>query len=143
MLSIKCAESVTTSPKTACGAGPNITKGTLLGLVAMCLMVAAGVFVGTPAAFAGAYKTTICHVPPGNPENAHTITISDNALVHHLGDDTVVPHGGVADSLGECGSVGNDCDNKDPGDFCNNDTGVCLLNTLNIYKHVRKPPNRA
>ena len=38
-------------------------------------------------------KVTICHVPPGNPENAHTITISLRALEHHLA------HG---DSVGEC-----------------------------------------
>ena len=29
-------------------------------------------------------KVTICHVPPGNPDNAHTITVSRNALDAHL-----------------------------------------------------------
>jgi len=29
-------------------------------------------------------KVTICHIPPGNPENAHPITISVNALQAHL-----------------------------------------------------------
>lgn len=29
-------------------------------------------------------KITICHIPPGNPENAHSITISINALPAHL-----------------------------------------------------------
>lgn len=29
-------------------------------------------------------KVIICHVPPGNPENAHTISISKNALHTHL-----------------------------------------------------------
>ncbi|MBI4142213.1 hypothetical protein HY484_04770, partial [Candidatus Woesearchaeota archaeon] len=38
-------------------------------------------------------KITICHVPPGNPENTHTITISKSALETHLA------HG---DSVGEC-----------------------------------------
>lgn len=35
-------------------------------------------------------KVTICHIPPGNPANAHTITISANALPAHLahGDNT-------------------------------------------------------
>ena len=28
-------------------------------------------------------KITICHVPPGNPENAHMITISENAWPAH------------------------------------------------------------
>jgi hypothetical protein len=29
-------------------------------------------------------KAEICHVPPGNPANAHTITISENAVRAHL-----------------------------------------------------------
>jgi len=44
-------------------------------------------------------KVTICHIPPGNPENAHSITISVNALDAHLA------HG---DTIGDCdGSSGN------------------------------------
>ena len=38
-------------------------------------------------------KVTICHVPSGNPGNAHTITVSVNALPAHLA------HG---DSCGPC-----------------------------------------
>ena len=38
-------------------------------------------------------KTTVCHIPPGNPANAHSITVSVNALAAHLG------HG---DSIGQC-----------------------------------------
>jgi hypothetical protein len=38
-------------------------------------------------------KITICHIPPGNPANVHTITISYNAL------DTHLAHG---DYIGEC-----------------------------------------
>jgi LPXTG-motif cell wall-anchored protein len=38
-------------------------------------------------------KVTVCHVPPGNPNNAHTIVISVNALPAHLA------HG---DTLGPC-----------------------------------------
>lgn len=41
---------------------------------------------------------TICHIPPGNPNNAHTITISVNALQAHLA------HG---DYLGPCNSQGS------------------------------------
>jgi len=38
-------------------------------------------------------KVSVCHIPPGNPENAHTLSISENALQSHL------DHG---DELGEC-----------------------------------------
>jgi hypothetical protein len=34
-------------------------------------------------------KTTICHVPPGNPANAHTLCIGNPAVsphIHHHGD---------------------------------------------------------
>lgn len=36
------------------------------------------------AAPAWAAKVQVCHVPPGNPTNFHTITINDNALPAHL-----------------------------------------------------------
>jgi len=39
-------------------------------------------------------KVTLCHVPPGNPENAHTITVGAPAVEAHL-----VEHG---DSIGPC-----------------------------------------
>jgi hypothetical protein len=38
-------------------------------------------------------KVVICHIPPGNPENAHTISVSPNAVPAHLA------HG---DTLGPC-----------------------------------------
>ena len=38
-------------------------------------------------------KVVICHRPPGNPENAHTISVSQNAVPAHLA------HG---DTLGPC-----------------------------------------
>jgi hypothetical protein len=36
------------------------------------------------AARAGGAKVQVCHIPPGNPANFHTITISENALQAHL-----------------------------------------------------------
>jgi len=39
-------------------------------------------------------KVKVCHIPPGNPTNAHTICIGKSAVVAHLGN-----HG---DYLGEC-----------------------------------------
>jgi hypothetical protein len=38
-------------------------------------------------------KTTICHIPPGNPENAHTLCVGTPAVDAHLA------HG---DHLGSC-----------------------------------------
>lgn len=42
----------------------------------------------------GGKKTVICHVPPGNPGNAHTLSVGNSAVAAHLA------HG---DSLGSCG----------------------------------------
>ena len=42
-------------------------------------------------------KITICHVPPGNPSNVQTITISKKALKAHLA------HG---DFFGNCDGLG-------------------------------------
>jgi hypothetical protein len=53
-----------------------------------------------PAAQAQNEKVTICHIPPGNPENAHTITISINALQTHLDQ-----HG---DFVGDCEGGGEE-----------------------------------
>jgi hypothetical protein len=36
------------------------------------------------AAWAGGAKVQVCHIPPGNPANFHTITVSQNALQAHL-----------------------------------------------------------
>lgn len=46
------------------------------------------------------HKITICHIPPGNPGNAHEITIDSNALQAHL------DHG---DHIGTCNCDG-DCE---------------------------------
>ena len=59
-----------------------------------CYLGIAGLFV--PGAAAGQAKVDICHIPPGDPDNAHTITISENALSAHL------DHG---DRVGACDSV--------------------------------------
>ena len=58
-------------------------------------------------------KIVICHTPPGNPDNAHPIEISINALHAHLA------HG---DSVGDCSSntdipeTGDEDNNDDPKD---------------------------
>jgi len=52
----------------------------------------------------------ICHVPPGSPDNAHAIVVSDHALEAHLA------HG---DAIGECPVTS--CDSNadcDPDFYC-------------------------
>ena len=48
----------------------------------------------------------ICHIPPGNPEKAHTITVGESAVQAHLA------HG---DHVGACGE-GGDGSGSDGGD---------------------------
>lgn len=68
-------------------------------LILFALLAISFVFAGTAIAHD---KVTICHVPPGNPENAHTITIDSHALKAHLGENEQGLHGG--DYYGECQS---------------------------------------
>lgn len=60
-------------------------------------------------------KTTICHIPPGNPANMHTISVGNPAVPAHLA------HG---DKLGACGDVVNPPDttvvDDGGGDHTNN-----------------------
>jgi hypothetical protein len=60
-------------------------------------------------------KVEVCHFPPGNPDNFHTIRISENALAAHLAHD---------DLVGSCNALCADiCDD---GDECTiDDTGDC------------------
>jgi hypothetical protein len=88
---------------------------------------------------AWAAKVQICHVPPGNPANFHTITVNENALQAHLG------HG---DLLGTCFAHcdqlcddGNACtiDACDAAEQCLvdhppvscNDSNLCTLDSCN------------
>jgi hypothetical protein len=48
----------------------------------------------TEEAEGGGEGVTICHIPPGNPANAHTLTVGEPAVKAHL------RHG---DTLGSCG----------------------------------------
>lgn len=79
-------------------------------VAAMCL-----VFAVPMAALAAAPKpkVTICHIPPGNPGNAHTITVGGKAADSHIAN-----HG---DSLGPCGEEANQPPEADAGE------DVCVL----------------
>ena len=116
----------------------------LLGLVASLALVS--------RADAQTTKLEICHFPPGNPANFHTITIDEPALPAHLahGDfggpcpDDCRLFGSVCDdgdacttdtcnSDGTCAhSIPTDCDDGNPctADSCDPITGGCLNTPL-------------
>ena len=52
-------------------------------------------------------KTTVCHIPPGNPANAHTICIGNAAVAKHL-----EKHG---DFVGTCSCTGGGSDGGSGG----------------------------
>lgn len=95
-------------------------------------------------------RVTICHIPPGNPDNAHTLMISSFALPAHLAhgdytgqcinrDDS--DEDGVEDTYDNCPLVANadqtDSDGDGAGDVCDNcasdagktDAGICGCGT--------------
>lgn len=87
-------------------------------LVSVGLAFFAGfLLLGPSVAPAGNAKVEVCHIPPGNPDNFHTITISENALPAHLA------HG---DLPGPCDA---NCEALcDDGDACTShtcDSGGC------------------
>ncbi len=79
----------------------------LLLVVAVTSATGSIFFTVTPAAYAddlteedllslqdpAQAKVTICHIPPGNPANAHEITVGESAVAHHIA------HG---DTIGKC-----------------------------------------
>jgi hypothetical protein len=91
------------------------------------------------AAWAGNNKVQVCHVPPGNPGNFHTLTISENALSAHLG------HGDLAGAcFAHCDTLcsdGNLCtiDACDASEHCLNthppvscdDSSLCTIDSCN------------
>ncbi len=58
-------------------------------------------------------KVDVCHIPPGNPDNFHTIKINENAVPAHLA------HGDV---LGVC---------EDVGPLICNDDNMCTVDDFN------------
>ena len=71
------------------------------------LMIFIAIIFMSDLSFGQRNKITICHIPPGNPANAHSITISANAWPAHQA------HG---DQLGACGGVSQD-NNPDQGGY--------------------------
>ena len=96
---------------------PRILAWTILLCTLVILIMNAG------PAHAGERKVIICHFPPGNPENPHTISVSERALPAHL------EHG---DFVGGC-PTGCQLEPSicDDGDVCTFD--VCLPNGQCAY----------
>jgi len=60
----------------------------------MIVILGFALLIGSPA-LAKNDKVQLCHVPPGNPANAHEISVSPNAVDGHLLNHT-------GDALGPC-----------------------------------------
>lgn len=66
-------------------------------------------------------KVVICHVPPGNPDNAHTISVSPGALEAHLA------HGDTVGACEEGGDDGGEGDDEDDGGEDGEDVVICHI----------------
>lgn len=78
----------------------------------LALMITAfTVFLSQPVAVhAGSVKVEVCHFPPGNPDNFHTIKVSEKAAQKHIDK-----HG---DLLGGCEALG--------GTICDDNNGCTI-----------------
>lgn len=70
-----------------------------------CVAESEDVGEGSAAVGGGTTKVAVCHIPPGNPANAHTIVVGEPAVQAHLA------HG---DTLGECTDAGDFPDASPP-----------------------------
>src|SRR5262245_33074672 len=61
----------------------NRASGRWALLVSALMAPPAGAKLGPP------HKVAICHIPPGNPANAHTLTLPEPAIRAHLGHGDV------------------------------------------------------
>jgi len=91
-----------------------VRANSLSALLTPALLLLGLAGFAAPSFGAPASKVDVCHVPPGNPANFHTIRVSENAVPAHL------DHG---DILGPCDAVcaelcddGNECTIDDTGD---------------------------
>jgi len=86
---------------------------------AVCMtLLAIPVLLSPPPASARGTKVDVCHIPPGNPDNFHTIAVNEKALSAHLA------HGDLEGSCGDVCAIlcddGNLCtiDDCDPTSGC-------------------------
>lgn len=88
------------------GGGDAIDQTDLALHSAMCAAVHAGKAHPNACDPQDTKKTTVCHIPPGNPANAHTICVGNPAVPAHLA------HG---DHLGVCVATCGDAGAEPPG----------------------------
>jgi hypothetical protein len=81
------------------------------------------VVLGLNITTAEAGVVCICHHPPGNPDNAHTICVGANAVRAHL------KHG---DTLGPCPVPCDSADDCSANQFCKRDEGVCAADVIGV-----------
>jgi hypothetical protein len=84
-------------------------------LIAAVVFTVSAVLVAGPAWAGPAPKVEICHIPPDNPSNFHTITVSSNALPAHLAHGDL---GGACNNV--CATL---CDDQNACTI--DDTGDC------------------
>jgi hypothetical protein len=76
------------------GVGPLLSRGEIYVKKKVAVLVTVLATLALTASIAiGNDKVDVCHIPPGNPDNAHTINVSVNAVPAHLA------HG---DHVGSC-----------------------------------------
>lgn len=121
----------------------------IIGLFAILVSFAFGgqsgsLALGAPSAFAAAAKVTICHIPPGDPDNPQTLSVAVSAVAAHQSQ-----HG---DTLGACPvvpvcdcsvSLENIDDDRDASDNADNTGNVASSNTAfsNTYSNQASDDN--
>lgn len=141
-----------------------------LGMTSSILVGAFVLYVGAVSYVSAAGKTSMCHIPPDDPDNFHTITINERAVNAHLNhgdlagscnthaeqlcdDNNACTIDEFVDGTEQCVAVGNrgatDCDDGDPNttDSCdpqigciNTQVSMCGNGVLDPNEEVDPPP---
>jgi hypothetical protein len=70
-------------------------------------------------------KVLVCHIPPGNPDNARTLSVDEEDLTDHLDHGDF--EGTCEDGPGDSGDVGQEDDGDDSADDEEDEDGVKAL----------------